>query len=1165
MSEIGISQHEDRDGAGDGVGPSIGRGLERLGGADWRVLLFWLLAGVIGAGVAYRYFFKAFPEASVNFKVTRSAALDQAAAFAAAEGAPLADYKSSVVFNVDDDQKTYLEREVGLEQANRLMASDVNVWYWDARFFRPLQKEEFDVRVDPGGRIVGYSHVLEEAAPGARLDHDTALARAEDFLRNTLHTPLESYTFLPEEANSVARPNRTDWSFTWERTGFLAKDAPYRLSVGLEGDRVGSYEEFLKVPEAWQRSYAKLRSSNDLIETIAILPYALLLGAALSVIIALARGGTINWSAGLKLGLFITALYFLMTINQWPLMKASYDTNSSYTSFWLAQIGSAIASSVALALLVVIAYVPGEPLYRIGQPERLQLGRAFSLPGLRTKEFFISLVIGVCLAGAHIGYVVLFYVTGRHFGVWAPQDLQYSDTLSTALPWLFPLTIGVYAAASEEFLFRMFSIRFLLRRTNSKFVAIVFSAFAWGFLHSNYPQEPAYIRGIEVGLIGIVAGFVMLRWGILATLTWHYSVDAFLTGLSLMRAGDWYSRISGAVVGFGAFIPLIIAGVFYLSRGGFEPATEMINAAAPLKQIPLAEVQPEVAPAVAARYVPLSFSALAGLGVCAVLSAGLLIGVRPAAIGDFVRFSINSRQAVARADDILHERGVDTASYQHAATVQYTFDGVVNEYLRRSIGIAAANKIYREQVPSAFWSVRYFRDSQKEEYNVVLLPDGEEHSVHHTLAESTPGANLSKEDAQAKATAYLILTKGLDLANWKLIQAQSNKLPARTDHSFVWEQFSSLTPTTAGDTEGAHVRVTLTVQGDEVSGYRIRVHVPEDWQRKQEETTLGGTLQGIGQIGLLSVFVIAVLVVFFRNLRRSTLSAVQWRQLALSLLVVLAAAAASFATKWPQYLVGYTTDLPFATFLATRLIGLTLGSLLVYSLTVLLFGLAMLFLTQAYGGEQRVLEWRSMPALYYRDVLWVGVCGCVTLAALPRVGVWLGEHWNVARYAVSASVPQGLDATPHVNSSEAGAVLLGFLAVGILALVLGFAACYLRSTPVQVVLLVVLAVLIAPRAGSVGDFVQGALVGLLEIGLIWWGARRLARSSFVGLVLAGLFATLGAGAVELLSQPSRYFRANGAALAAVIVVLLCWGLAGWLRGTRGEGAVGAAGIGGGGM
>src|SRR5579862_4488921 len=146
--------------------------LERLNGKDARVLLIWIVAGLLGAGVAYKYFFQAFPEASVEFRVPRGAALEQAKEFAEAQGAQLSGYDSSIVFDVDDSAKTYLEREVGLASANQMMASDVHIWYWQTRFFRPLQKEEFDVRVDPAGGIVGYTHELEEAAPGARLERD---------------------------------------------------------------------------------------------------------------------------------------------------------------------------------------------------------------------------------------------------------------------------------------------------------------------------------------------------------------------------------------------------------------------------------------------------------------------------------------------------------------------------------------------------------------------------------------------------------------------------------------------------------------------------------------------------------------------------------------------------------------------------------------------------------------------------------------------------------------------------------------------------------------------------------------------------------------------------------------------------------------------------------
>ena len=390
--------------------------LERLDGNDAKVLLIWILAGILGAGVAYTYFFRAFPEASVEFKVPRADALAVAKQFAAAQGAQLGGYDSSIVFDVDDTAKTYLEREVGLQQANQMMASEVHIWYWQTRFFRPLQKEEFDVRVDPAGGIVGYAHALEEAAPGARLERAAAQATAESFLRDTLHADLSRYDFREEEANLTERPARRDWSFSWERRGFRAKDAPYRLTVTLAGDRVSGYNEFLKVPEAWSRDYERLRSSNNLLEFIALIPYAFLIGGCLYVIVSLGRRGLLEWRTGLALGIFLTVLFFLMTMNQWPLDRAGYDTNTPYSSFFLSQVGQAALISVVSALLVVLAVVPGEPLYRIFQPDKIRLDVGFRLPGIRTKEFFRANVIGICLAAAHIGYITVFYIISRKAG-----------------------------------------------------------------------------------------------------------------------------------------------------------------------------------------------------------------------------------------------------------------------------------------------------------------------------------------------------------------------------------------------------------------------------------------------------------------------------------------------------------------------------------------------------------------------------------------------------------------------------------------------------------------------------------------------------------------------------------------------------------------------------
>ncbi len=1126
--------------------------LERLDRNDAKVLLIWVLAGILGAGVAYTYFFRAFPEASVEFKVPRADALALAKQFAAAQGAQLGAYDSSIVFEVDDTAKTYLEREVGLQQANQMMASEVHIWYWQTRFFRPLQKEEFDVRVDPGGGIVGYAHQLEEAAPGARLERAAAQATAESFLRDTLHVDLSLYDFREQEANLTERPARRDWSFSWERRGFRAKDAPYRLTVTLAGDRVSGYNEFLKVPEAWSRDYEHLRSSNNVLEFIALIPYAFLIGGCIFVIISLGRRGLLEWRTGIVLGIFVTVLFFLMTMNQWPLDRAGYDTNTPYSSFFLSQVGQAALLSVASALLVVLAVVPGEPLYRIFQPDKLRLDVGFRLPGIRTKEFLHANVIGICLAAAHIGYITVFYIISRKFGAWAPQDLNYENVVSTYVPWVYPLTIGIYAATSEEFLFRLFAIPFLLRTTKSRFLAVVLPAFFWGFLHSNYPQEPAYIRGLEVGLIGIVAGLVLLRWGIWATLIWHYTVDAFLISTSLLRSHGAYLRVSGAIVGGAALIPLAIAAISYISRGGFVADASLLNSARPIGGPPMdaerketeqaaPETSPPAAvPEISARHAEMSSRSLAILITCGVLGVALLAGGKREAIGDFVRFQIDAQEATGRADEDLRQINVDPNTYHHATTVTYTFDDYANEYLRRAIGIAAANRIYRDQVPSAFWTVRYFRDSQNEEYRVVLKTDGSLHSVHHTLDEKTAGANLSKEEAQARAEVFLRDRKDLNLADWNLVETHSDKKPARIDHFFEWEQKAAL-----DSAAGAHIRVQLQVLGDEVSGYRTFIKIPETWRDAESRKTPAQQAQSFGLACGFGVAFIAVLVIFLRSLKSPDVARVPWRAIGKLSILMLLAGIVIYVNRAPQLLLNYTTASPLATFYIILFISMIFIVAIYLAGAVLLLGLSWFFVERSFGSGH-IPAWNGRNAGYFRDAFCVGLFGSAAVMGLSRLPA-LFARWPLLRHSLGASVPGNLDVLNPAVGALASSIAAAFLTVGLLGLAAGLIAAYVRPAWMRAALMILYAVLMATNVATPGAFFREAAFHLVAVAALWYGVKHIVRFNVLGYFLLAAIIALVPAAIELLEQPNPYLRSNGYAVLAIALAILAWPLIRWQR------------------
>jgi len=679
----------------------------RLTGSDKRALLLWIICGALGLVFAQRYFFRAFPEASVDFKISRKEAQEKARTFVQSLGENIDGYQSTITFQVDDDAKTYLERGLGLQEANRLMASELNIWFWEVRFFKPQQEEEYKVRVSPAGKVVAYSHKIEEARGAKSLTREGALAAATTFLQNKLGDNLDNWNFLTEEANSQMRPNRLDWSFTWERKNFKAKDAPYRLDVGLQGDGIGSTQEFLQVPEAWTRSYAHLRSTNIFYNQIALIPYGFLIGAALWLGISLARQRKTSWGPALRLGGLVALLFFLMEANDWNSLRAHYDTHQDYSSFITLSLAKMALGALATGLMVTLVLPGGEPLYRSAQRSRLRLFQALRLRGIRSKEFFCSSVVGLSLAAAHMGFLVAFYIVASKLGAWAPQDLNYSDVVNTSFPWIAGVAIGVIAATSEEFLFRMFAIPFLEKMTGSRVLAVILPAFFWSFLHSAYPQEPGYIRGLEVGLIGIVAGLVMLRWGIVATLIWHYTVDASLVGMLLIRSDNLYFKISGIVVGLAAIAPLAWSGISYLVRGSFENVHDLLNEAEPAGEISLERQVAAVEAAPASRfYDALTPGTLGFLALCAVVGGATAFAAKRESIGDYLHLGVNGRSAVTRADAVMRQHHLDPNAFSRAGEIQDVTRPIVNEYLHRRLSISQSNELYEKRVPGALWAVR---------------------------------------------------------------------------------------------------------------------------------------------------------------------------------------------------------------------------------------------------------------------------------------------------------------------------------------------------------------------------------------------------------------------------------------------------------------------------
>ncbi len=1097
----------------------------KLTSSQYKVIVIVVLVAAASLAIGVKYFWRAFPEAALELRVNREESQPIAEKFLSSRNAQLSGYRHAAMFSYDDDAKVYLERTQGLERMNSLAKGPVHLWRWSHRWFKPQQKEEFRIDVTPTGEVVGFDHEISESAPGANLEPDQTRAIAENFLRDTMHRDLSSLEFL--ETQSEKRPARTDHTFTWKQKDVNLGDGSYRISVEVDGDQVASYSEFVKVPEQWSRDYQKLRSKNISAQVVDQIFLFALLGAILVFLIRRLRDHDVHLMMALGFGTVACVLFFLGQLNNFGLEQFGYPTTDSYSSF----IGNYVLVSVFGALgwgaAIFLIVAGSETVYREKFPGLISLRRYLSWHGLRTRSFLMANIVGIGLTFFFFAYQTIFYLAANKLGAWAPAEVSYSDLLNTRFPWVWVLFMGFIPAVTEEMVFRAFAIPFLRRWLRFMPAAVVVAAFIWGFGHSAYPNQPFYIRGLEVGGGGIIIGFIMLRFGILATLMWHFSVDAVYTAFLLLRSHNTYLMVSGAVTGGIMLVPLLVALIAYWRTGTFIDEESFTNAAEGVSR-PTHEVEAakEIAPL---AYQPLSSRRLAAAGI---LAAGFiaLAFVPVQRFGKGIEIRIDRQEALRRAESYLAERHVDLARWLSVAWLEDNVDSDAIRYMEERKSVQETDQIYRQATKLVLWRVRFFRPLEKEEYLVYLDPaDGKVFGMVHTLDEDAPGASLTPEQARALAEKAVV-EHGYSLSGFDLQNSESQKRKARMDYTLTW-QAKPGDPRNVGDD---HYRLVVVIGGDQIISFSRRFKLPEEWVRQREATELSKVALIANSVLLAGGFFAGLLVLFVLRLKAGQLP---WRASAkvaavVTLVVVLVAlnSLSIIYTRYPTYLT-------LKSFWLQVTVGLIASPLFFGLLSWLLIALA----TSLYPDAWRVFRGADRRA-WRRDALVAVVFGLTASAGMSRMGEFLATHFH-------AYLPEG----GGLASSSFNAYLPGggvFLRA-ILAGILGGCSVALAIYIVRLGIsrrawwlwlgLVMLLVSMGPAGahswrefavGWVDQFVPAAV--FVTILAFWFRDNILAY-------VASLFAiSVASPMVGMLQQPQTFLRANGIGLAAVSLIVLVW-------------------------
>ena len=1108
---------------------------------DLAWILISVVLGAIGLGACIRYQEVAFPSASLDFKLNREEVFERAQEYVEKAGYQTDEYMTAQVFSHDGEGQIFLEQTLGLEQTNRLAREWLSIWFWKVRWFKPLEKEELQVSLDPGGRIVGFQHLVLESAEGATLVQEQAAPIAEQFLQDTLDLNLTDYS--PIERSSEERKARTDHTFTYRKKGFEAgEDGHYRVEVVIQGDRVGSFKEHLKVPETFSRHHKEVRSRAELLTSVASVFWFVLGAMMLVVLVQKYREGTLQWKTGLIVGGVVLIASAVGQVNSLPLIRYGYDTTQTYSSFIVFVLGMGFIGVAFTGGIICLAGTSGgaigaEVLFarRRSPFGKLELKRVFS------GGFMRSIFVGYGLGFTQLGFVTLFYIIGsRYFGIWAPAaPIDYDNTFSTVLPWIYPLLVGLVAATMEEFFFRLLAISLLIKWLGRRWIAVLLPAIVWGFLHSNYPVEPIYTRGIELSLVGILLGVVFLRFGIWTTVVSHYVYNAFLGAYPMLNSSSLYFQVSGAIV-VGALLVPAIPALFGLVTGRYRQAEEEMDEGAGEEIPPARPVVETVQETAHARkgyeaylldrrkWVIGALFALAGVG--------LLVGLPVVQFGErTLELSVSRSNAVEVAEKFCGDISIDLQGFRRTAWFESSLGSDQYVHLVRHAPVARADTLASRESDPWLWHVRWFKPEEEEEIEVGVNASGEVVFFNHKIAESRAGPELEPEAAQKRVQRFVEDRFGLELADhstYKVLEVRSEKREQRMDHHFVWERIDR-------KVADGEFRTTTRLQGEQIGEVRREYKAPEEFLRKLQQRDIKDVVPAIFLVVLISATLVLGGIYFLRVSREG---GVAWRlPVRIGVLTGVLQLIARI-NELPEFFRGYDTSESLVAFLGLQAVGLLLQVAFLGLAAAVISALAFALFRQLHLQEMEPADWLRLLRLpadrskLLLDTVLLAAVLMLSVAGMQKLQLFLRYQW-LSEYLR----PEYLS-PPHLNGYLPLLDGLGAAFSGVLALVafLGVFLIWQRTLKRGWALIFgIAAVQVVRSVGSADDLYHFGVRGgfnlvllAVTIFLIVW----LVRFNLLAYVIYFWADDLIGSGWGLMQTADAFYQING-------VVLMAFGLA----------------------
>lgn len=839
--------------------------------------LLWaafLVLSLIAAIAAVKLYFVVAPGLSVEITFSRSQAIAAAQAFQKEHFPELQTSRTAMTFVTDQHLQNYVELEAGGVPAFQKLIPELDAvtHYWKLRNFAEGQEEELILAFSPQGDFISFAFIIPAQKPGAALGEEEARALAEAGAR--LHLGERFNAYKPLETKVMRQTTgRADHSFTYEHDSLQAGEARFRLNLQVAGDQLVAVDTFKHIPQAFNQRFGEMRALNNQISQVSnfflmgLFGLCGLVGGG----IWLYRRHQLHWRAALLPAAVVAAGMGAMVLANLPSAWMNYRTTDTAASFLLQQAYQVAMFAVGFGLVLSIVYAVAEGLSRMAFAGQLRLYDAWRRPVAASPEMLGRVLGGYAWTGLFLAYAVLFILLSTQFlGWWSPAGMRTDpNILSSWRPALVPIFAAVQAGTWEECLFRAIPLALAViigRRFNMlKPVVIgtlVLQAIVFAGVHANYPQLPGYSRLIELFIPALAFGLVYLRYGLIPCMIAHFLYDLVLMSFPIFVADDpglWVDRV--LVIAAGA-APLAMVLYARWRQGAWLPLAEQWRNGIQLKPEEMSAGESHTpVPASISPQTPTSPLALRAHWLWAMVVAGIVIIIanwmNPPRI-DWPAFEVNRAEATRLAEAELAQRGVVLEGEWRRTVTTNTNIGSANHFVWRESGRDVYQSLIGQHLDTPFWVVTWRRfdgpvEERSEQWSAWLYPDGGLHELVHYLPEGRPGASLSREQAIELAREWMLSMNWPDPLTLEEKAVEEIKRPGRIDWRIRYSDKSVY------DHNNAQAIISITLSGDETTGYVRSIDVPQEWHRAEDAKNAGKTPFRIATgVSLFGLFVVAM-------------------------------------------------------------------------------------------------------------------------------------------------------------------------------------------------------------------------------------------------------------------------------------------------------------------